>query len=124
MDKASENQLVEALEKFKGFKIVEGLRGEYYAWRDGLYIWEDGSLNKKATDDKRNCRGLFNLNYFFQVNKILIPVSIKKPFLRCLHCHFFHFIIFLILDHIFLRPCELRPLIDIGQLNHLFNFFL
>lgn len=58
-----ENQLVEAFERFKGFKIVEGVRGEYYAWCDGFYIWDDGSLNKSATDNNGNCRGWFkNLN--------------------------------------------------------------
>jgi len=50
------NDLVEIV---NGFEIVEGLPGEFYAWCDGFYVWDDGSLNIKATDQNHKCRGWF-----------------------------------------------------------------
>ena len=55
----SENILVEAFERLDGFKIVEGLTGEFYAWRDGLYLWDDGSLNVTAVGGKAGHSGWF-----------------------------------------------------------------
>ena len=49
----------EPFQMFHGFKIVEGMPTEYYGWCDGFYIWDNGSLNKKAVDENLKCRGWF-----------------------------------------------------------------